>query len=413
MNKTLPAILLMCGLAATAPAQEAPERKLEGSFDQPLTGRSVEPRSGTVSSRIVIVESDGRNKYELTLEDDRLSARIDDQEVPPERIRRSGSRVEILGPDGAVVRTFSLPRGGRALRIGDRDLPFFLELDPFNRQPDVSRALPFEPPPVMLGINMSEPDPAVLEHFGVESGIRVDRVIEGLPADKAGVKVGDVITAVDGQSPVTPDILRKMLREKKPGDTITLRILRKGGEVTIPVELAAYDRQRLGMPAEPRDEDAQEFWRGFIPEGRGGEFWGFPDAFNSPEVRRRIEDAREELRKSIERLRAEIKEKNIEGRVREEVERLVDQLARIRDEMREHARALRQGPEPLRFRQQNVTPDAPSTPQAPEARRGADRDGELAELRRQNQELRQQLEKMNARFDELMKRLDEMSKRGG
>lgn len=413
----LSAMLLAGGLGGPAQAQETPERRLEGSFDQPLVGKDREPRPDAVTSRIVIVESDGQNKYELTIEDDHVTARINGEEVPQERLRRSGSRIDILGPDGRLAKSFSLPRSGRPVRAFDRDWPFLLYVDPLERQPAGQRGAPYEPPPVMLGINMSDPDPAVLEHFGIESGIRVDRVIEGLPADKAGLKVGDVITEIDGQGPVTPESLRRVLRDKKPGDTIRLKVLRKGGEATLSVELAAFDRQRLGIPAEPREGDAQDFWRGFTPEDRGGVVWSLPEMFNSPEIRRRIEDAREELRKSIESLRRELKEKNIEGKVREEVERLVDQLTRIREEMREHARGLRQGPEALRFRQ-SPAPEAPAAPGAPamptpEARRGLDRDSELAELRRQNQELRQQLEKMNARFDELMKRLDEMSKRGG
>lgn len=413
---TLPALLLACGLASQAIAQNAQERKLEGSFDQPLSGKQHEGRAPAPTSRMVIMETDGEHKYELTIEGDQLAAKVDGVEVPAERLRRTGSRVEILDQGGAVVKTFNLPRTARGMRLGNVPLLPDIPIENFRFEPDAQQAVPYEPPPVMMGINMSDADPAVLEHLGIESGIRVDRVLEGLPSAKAGLRVGDVITAIDGKKPVDQDALRKTLREKKPGDTITLQIVRKGGEETVKVELAAFDRQRLGMPAQPHGGDeAPNPWRGFDPEGRGGVLWSLPDALNSPEVRRKIEDAREELRKSIERLKAELKEQNVEGKVREEVERLVEQLGKIRDEMREQARGLRQGPEALRFRQGVAAPTVPAVPEVPPtpATPRAPGDNELAELRKQNRELREQLDKMNGRFDELMKRLDEMSKRGG
>lgn len=411
---TLPAIVLAGGLAGSALAQQAPERKLEGSFDQPLTDKAPPTRGNVVTSRVIVVERDGEHEYELTIEGDNVSAKIDGEAVPAERLRRSGSRVELLDAEGKVVKAFVLPRSGRFLRGLDRDAPLLLELEPFLRQPEGDRPATWEPPPVMLGINMSAPDPAVLEHLGIESGIRVDRVVEGLPADKAGIKVGDVIVAVDDKSPATPEMLRETLKNKKPGDTLTLKVMRKGSEHTMSLELVAFDAERLGMPSRTEGQ-RDDFWRGFNPDDRGGVIWSLPEALNSPEVRRKIEDAREELRKAIERLRTELADQNIEGKARAALERLVEQLSRIRDEMREQARALRQGPDPLRFRQPVApeVPAVPGVPSVPEAVRGVDRDRELAELRRQNQELREQLEKMNARFDELMKRLDEMSKRGG
>jgi len=412
---TLPALLLACGLASQAIAQNAQERKLEGSFDQPLTGKQRDGRAPT--SRMVIMETDGEHKYELTIEGDQLAARIDGVEIPAERLRRTGGgRVEILDQGGAVVKTFNLPRTARGAWLGNMPLLPDIPIEDFRFDPDAQRAAPYEPPPVMMGINMSDPNAAVLDHLGIESGIRVDRVVEGLPCHKAGLQVGDVIIAIDDKSPVNPDTLRKILREKKPGDVLALKVVRKGGEETVKVELAAFDRQRLGIPTEPQaGDEPRDFWRGVDPQDRGGVIWSLPDALNSPEVRRKIEDAREELRKSIERLKAELKEQNIEGKVREEVERLVEQLARIREEMREQARGLRQGPEALRFRRGVPAPAVPEpapAPETPKARVTAP-DSELAELRKQNRELREQIEKMNGRFDELMKRLDEMSKRGG
>lgn len=81
-------------------------------------------------------------------------------------------------------------------------------------------------------------------HLGVEvtettadrdrNGAAVSAVTPDSPADKAGLKVGDVITAIDGAS-LKPDAdegaigkLLDVMRKVKPGDTVTLAYLRDG-----------------------------------------------------------------------------------------------------------------------------------------------------------------------------------------
>jgi putative serine protease PepD len=62
-------------------------------------------------------------------------------------------------------------------------------------------------------------------------------VRESSPADDAGLQVGDVVTAVDGEPIETGDELREAIDAKKPGDKITLTIERNGNERTEQVTL--------------------------------------------------------------------------------------------------------------------------------------------------------------------------------
>jgi S1-C subfamily serine protease len=63
----------------------------------------------------------------------------------------------------------------------------------------------------------------------------------GTPAAKAGLKVGDVITAVDGTATPTSDDLGVVLANYKPGQTVTLSILHQSGAKSkIKVTLAEY-----------------------------------------------------------------------------------------------------------------------------------------------------------------------------
>jgi len=82
-------------------------------------------------------------------------------------------------------------------------------------------------------------------------GAYVVSVVPGGPADKAGIKVGtetteiqglnkggDLITAIDGQKIMTfGDLLKYLINHRKPGDTITLTVLRDGTEEEIELNL--------------------------------------------------------------------------------------------------------------------------------------------------------------------------------
>jgi S1-C subfamily serine protease len=62
----------------------------------------------------------------------------------------------------------------------------------------------------------------------VSGGARVTQVVGGSPAAKAGLKKGDVITAFDGQSVKSADVLTAAVSQAKSGDTVTITV-RRGG----------------------------------------------------------------------------------------------------------------------------------------------------------------------------------------
>jgi len=72
-------------------------------------------------------------------------------------------------------------------------------------------------------------------------GVLVDEIYEGGPAHRAGIRVGDVIVAVNGRDVFTPEGLRFRLRvgDAATGDKVPARILRSGKERTVQVELLA------------------------------------------------------------------------------------------------------------------------------------------------------------------------------
>jgi S1-C subfamily serine protease len=66
----------------------------------------------------------------------------------------------------------------------------------------------------------------------------ISQVYPDLPADQAGVKVGDIVTAVDGKEIASFDDLAKKVFFKSPGDKIELTIERNGATLQVTAKLA-------------------------------------------------------------------------------------------------------------------------------------------------------------------------------
>ena len=66
-------------------------------------------------------------------------------------------------------------------------------------------------------------------------------VVPGSPADKAGLEENDIILEFDGQRIDQEHILASMIRKRKPGDEVELKVLHKGEEKVIKVELGELE----------------------------------------------------------------------------------------------------------------------------------------------------------------------------
>jgi DNA-binding transcriptional MerR regulator len=97
---------------------------------------------------------------------------------------------------------------------------------------------------------MSQPGEDLREELDLDEGegVLVDRVIEGLPAAKAGLKQGDVIVEFDGERPVSAQTIREVLEKKDVGDTVNVTVLREGESKRLKVKLAEYNPGKFGMP---------------------------------------------------------------------------------------------------------------------------------------------------------------------
>ncbi|MBI1373695.1 MAG: PDZ domain-containing protein [Phycisphaera sp.] len=78
---------------------------------------------------------------------------------------------------------------------------------------------------------------------GHPRGVRITQVVEGSPADKAGLKVGDVIASVDGHAIESREHFAWLVAARDAGDTVKLEIDKDGNRRTVSVTLDARPGQ--------------------------------------------------------------------------------------------------------------------------------------------------------------------------
>lgn len=132
-------------------------------------------------------------------------------------------------------------------------------------------------------------------------GASVVSVTEGSPAEEAGLKVGDVITAIDGKPVSGSDELVSAVKTKNVGDEVVLNVLRDGKttEVTVVVgeqtqtaesiaEAEAAAEAEEGASGQNQNQFQQNPYGGFYGYGENGEaesdeddYWdAYDDFFN-------------------------------------------------------------------------------------------------------------------------------------
>ena len=98
-----------------------------------------------------------------------------------------------------------------------------------------------------VGVRLVDLTPELREYFGVpkDAGVLVGSVETDSPAAKAGLKVGDVVTAVDGERVESPRDLSRAVRRKKSGDVVKLDLARDRARKQLSVTVADRPGQEI------------------------------------------------------------------------------------------------------------------------------------------------------------------------
>jgi serine protease Do len=99
-----------------------------------------------------------------------------------------------------------------------------------------------------LGVGVSDVTAVDAEVYKLEevSGAEVNTVDDGSPAAEAGLKVGDVIVAVDGEEVSDATALTTTLAQHQPGDELTLSVMRDGRRIQLAATLGEFPRPEAG-----------------------------------------------------------------------------------------------------------------------------------------------------------------------
>jgi serine protease Do len=94
-----------------------------------------------------------------------------------------------------------------------------------------------------LGVQIDTLTPQLATYFGAKRGALVTSVNEGSAAEKAGIKAGDVITAIDGRTVEDTGDLQRALRGSESGE-VSIEILRDRKPQTIKAKIESPSERR-------------------------------------------------------------------------------------------------------------------------------------------------------------------------
>ena len=98
-----------------------------------------------------------------------------------------------------------------------------------------------------VGLYLEPLTEELLNYFGVkgESGLLVNRLTKDGPAEKAGLRVGDVIVRADGRPVETVGDLSELIQDKKKGEKVKLEIIRDKKPMAVEVEVGEEEGPSL------------------------------------------------------------------------------------------------------------------------------------------------------------------------
>lgn len=116
-----------------------------------------------------------------------------------------------------------------------------------------------------LGVSVSDVDADAAAYFGMPLGARVEEVVSGYAAAKAGVQVKDIIVALGDTEVDNVNGLTRALRKFSAGDTTTITVYRGGKEIELTITLDEKPRDteqevQQTVPEETAEDDVQKWY---------------------------------------------------------------------------------------------------------------------------------------------------------
>ncbi len=157
-------------------------------------------------------------------------------------------------PSAAPVRAGDEPPGQKEIVIDD-------DVDTFDADEPLVLHLGSRSRHGYIGVRLVEMTPELRAHYGAprDAGVLVAGVEPDSPAAKAGVQVGDIITAVDGDRIDSAWELSRAVRRKKAGEALKLEVFRDRATKHLTVTVEERKRSEIDL-GDLRDRVRRHVW---------------------------------------------------------------------------------------------------------------------------------------------------------
>ena len=159
-------------------------------------------------------------------------------------VRGTAKQTLNVAPEASNAASFILGDAKRQLDLRQAPGNFNLDPDLLRRARPVTGAT--------LGVAVTPLSDQLASYFGVKQGVLVSDVTSGSPAAAAGVRAGDVVTAINGQAVTSAAEITRALRESR-SDTVEISVMRDKKsqtlKATVPMRNTPAGRSgRGGLP---------------------------------------------------------------------------------------------------------------------------------------------------------------------
>ncbi|PYQ60724.1 MAG: hypothetical protein DMF53_16525 [Acidobacteria bacterium] len=165
-----------------------------------------------------------------------------------------------------------------------------------------------------LGVALTDLTPELRAHFGVpeEAGALVARVEPGSPAEKAGIRVGDILTRIDGGPLKSSWDVTGKIRKLNDGQQVPIEVWRNGKAQNVTAAIVEKERPEIDMgPLFFKDGDGEPMGLRMNPgEWKGMEKFKVGDWADQKDgqVHRLVSPREVELEKKLKALEKRIEE---------------------------------------------------------------------------------------------------------
>ena len=117
-----------------------------------------------------------------------------------------------------------------------------------------------------LGVVIQDITPEMAESLGVKEGVIIAQIMPGSPADKGGLRVGDIVVEIDGQRVGEVRELQFKIMRTPPGKEINMKVIREGKEIGLRVKVGEMPEDRQVGEQEQTQTDIGLMLRELTPE---------------------------------------------------------------------------------------------------------------------------------------------------